>query len=528
MDDSPAAPHRQAPYLTTPAIRQRLDLLGHLLEFGHQMVVIQGDSGSGRSRMLRVITEQTRANWRVIQCDGAAIRTAPALLEALTTALELGELDAGVEDLRARLAEIELGGQLCILTLDNAENLDDGARAMLFSLAYSEHQRGDLRVVIAGDAYDDFGEQLQSVAPGGAVIHIVDVPALDTETLKTLALSVLPAAAIDSRLDDGLDLDQLALAAEGNPGRMLASLQGGQPTPIHPGVRAANAARAMGGALRGFNVRKYTVVLAAAVFALVVVAVGTLLASRHSENTTPGTVEITLPSPSAQSPAVPPAINLPAAPPDTVVNQAPARAEPEPPATTIPTAPVNERDAPTPEAPVATVTEEPDATPAPVAAGPESQLPLPTPAPSETAPTPSSAPTETAPSPGSLPKPTAGKPSAERVVVSNRSAKPVAKKALAAQDETLYSTKWLKRQKPEHYVIQLFGSRDRAATTRFIRVHGLAEKATVLEVKLKQAPWFVVVTGLYTTRAAANSAIQAMPAPLARQKPWPRAVSTLK
>ncbi len=138
MDDSPAGATTQPPYLTTPAIRQRLDLLSHLLEFGHQMVVVQGEAGSGRSRLLGAIAEQARPNWRVIAGQGANMRTAPALLAALTEALELGELDAGVEDLRARLAEIELGGQLCILALDDAEQLDDAARAMLFSLAYSE------------------------------------------------------------------------------------------------------------------------------------------------------------------------------------------------------------------------------------------------------------------------------------------------------------------------------------------------------------------------------------------------------
>ena len=45
---------------------------------------------------------------------------------------------------------------------------------------------------------------------------------------------------------------------------------------------------------------------------------------------------------------------------------------------------------------------------------------------------------------------------------------------------------------------------------------------------LKGAPWYVVVTGLYTSRKAATSAINAMPAPLLKGKPWPRAVATLK
>lgn len=523
MDDSPAVAQLQPPYLTTPAIRQRLDLLGHLLEFGHQMVVIQGEAGSGRSRMLRAVADQTRTTWRVIQCDGATIHTAPALLEALATALELGELDAGVEDLRARLAEIELGGQLCILALDDAENLNDSARAMLFSLAYSEHQRGDLRVVIAGDAYTDFGEQLQAVAPEGAVIHVVDVPPLDIEELKTLALSVLPAAAEDSPLDEGLDLDQLAAAAEGNPGRMLASLQRGRPVPILLGKRAASAARAVGGAVRGFNIRKYAAALAAAAFVLVAVAIGTLLVSRHSENTTPGTVEITLPAPSAQSPALAEQTMPPAAAP-TVESLAPPSAGHEAlPAPPEPTAPVQEPDAVVAEAAAEIRADKAEAAPANPALPP----PVPTLQSSEPTPSPASAATKKALQTATSPKPLPTKAPVEQTAAPKRQVKPVAKPA-ASTDETLYTAKWLKRQKPQHYVIQLFGSRDRAATTRFIRDHGLSEKATVLEVKLKGAPWFVVVTGLYTARTAANSAIRAMPAPLARQKPWPRAVSTLK
>ncbi|CAN0464231.1 unnamed protein product, partial [Phaeothamnion confervicola] len=101
-------------------------------------------------------------------------------------------------------------------------------------------------------------------------------------------------------------------------------------------------------------------------------------------------------------------------------------------------------------------------------------------------------------------------------------------KVAPAEGKSFYSSAWVRRQKPQSLVVQLFGSRDRAATTRFIRDHGIGEKATVVEVKLKGAPWYVVVTGLYTTRSAASAAIRALPPSLAKQQPWPRAVSTLK
>ncbi len=554
MDDSPAGATTQPPYLTTPAIRQRLDLLSHLLEFGHQMVVVQGEAGSGRSRLLGAIAEQARPNWRVIAGQGANMRTAPALLAALTEALELGELDAGVEDLRARLAEIELGGQLCILALDDAEQLDDAARSMLFSLAYSSHQRGDLRVVMTSDADSDFGERLQAAAPEGAVIHMVDLPPLEPDELKTLALSALPAVGgdlqldADLQLDEGLDLEQLAQDAAGNPGRMLASLKNGGHKPIHPGQRAAAAARAMGGALRGFEVRKYTAVLAAAAFVLVAVAIGMLLFSRHSENTQPGTVEITLPAPSAEAPppldsapltASEPASSAAAAPEPAAVAPADAPSLAEPAAESVEPAPMAAEQAPAAPtaAPTAAVAET-----IPVEAAsnepPPAAVSTPVPAPAPVAvPTPkASTKTETktpaktaAKADGDKhPKTAPAKSSAQTAAGAKPATKPAAAASTADEPKSFYSSSWVKRQKPQSFVVQLFGSRERAATARFIREHRIGEKATVVEVKLKGAPWYVVVTGLYTSRSAATSAIRALPAPLLKGKPWPRAVATLK
>jgi DamX protein len=316
---------------------------------------------------------------------------------------------------------------------------------------------------------------------------------------------------------------------------MLDSLKNGGHKPIHPGERAAAAARAMGGALRGFNVRKYTAVLAAAAFVLVAVAIGVVLASRHTENTKPGTVEISLPTPSTETP---PAVAAD----ETLPASAPVAAETAAPVTAL---------EPAPQAPAAATI------PTPLAAA-ETTAASVAPAPHEVAPSPVVAETVAAPA---APEPSVAAPAVEPVVVikpkpqpklSAKSASPARTKTIAAKSaveapsaaqrsaksnasatnaddsQSFYSSAWVKRQKPQSLVLQLFGSRDRAATTRFIRDHGIGEKAAAVEVKLKGAPWYVVVTGLYTSRSAANAAIHAMPAPLAKQKPWPRAVSTLK
>ena len=50
--------------------------------------------------------------------------------------------------------------------------------------------------------------RVQAAAPEGAVIHMVDLPPLEPDELKTLALSALPAVGGDLQLDADLQLDE--------------------------------------------------------------------------------------------------------------------------------------------------------------------------------------------------------------------------------------------------------------------------------------------------------------------------------
>lgn len=523
--DAPSAP----PFLATAALRQRLDLLGHLLEFGHQIVLVQGAPGSGRSRLLEALAGQYRANWRIIPCVGEGVASAPALLDAIAAALEMSELNPGVEDLRSRMAEIELGGQYCIMTLDDGEALDEAARALLFALAYSENQRGDLRVVMTGGT-DGFGEALQAAAPDGAMIHVVDLPPMDVEELKTLALSALTAEGGDAALDLSLDIDELAEDAQGNPGKLLAALRAPELPPISPGKRSTAPSAPPGGAalarlgavLRALNVRKYAAVLAALAFVLVAVAVGVLLVGQHSRNSQPGTVEITLPTPDGAPPPASPATE--------------AEPEPEPEAEPEPAAPAAAPVEAAAEPLADTASGATESAPAPVLEV-QDETPTETPAPRmDASPTPlDAAPSVVAPAPpvaaAKQAPADADKPPKPAKPAAQTSPKPAAKSAPAKPSATpaaVNGDTWLDKQKPGSYVVQLFGSRDREAAHRFIRQQGLTGKSNVVTTRRDGAPWYVVVTGPYATRVAAAAAIRGMAPALQKQKPWPRAAASLK
>lgn len=554
--DAPSAP----PFLATAALRQRLDLLGHLLEFGHQIVLVQGAPGSGRSRLLEALGGQYRANWRIIPCVGEGVASAPALLDAVAAALEMSELNPGVEDLRSRMAEIELGGQFCIMTLDDGEALDEAARALLFALAYSENQRGDLRVVMTG-GNDGFAEALQAAAPEGAVIHVVDLPPMDVEELKTLALSALTAEGGDAALDLSLDIDELAQDAQGNPGRLLAALRAPALPPISPGKRSTAPSAPTGGAgagaalarlrsgLGALNVRKYAAVLAALAFVLVAVAVGVLLVGQHSRNSQPGTVEITLPTPGSAPPAASPASEPGAEPeaepsaPTELPQDTAAAGVAETASSAADTAPASVADAPA-EAPTEMPAPRMDASPAPeslapaVAAAPESpatsasaaapsEPPVAAPAPPPVVKEAPAAPVQASASTDKPAKPTTATAQPKAKPVTKPAAKPAPAKPAPAP-VAANTDAWLAKQKPGSYVVQLFGSRDREAAHRFVRQQGLTGKSNVVGTRRDGAPWYVVVTGPYATRVAAAAAIRGMAPALQKQKPWPRATASLK
>ena len=92
----------------------------------------------------------------------------------------------------------------------------------------------------------------------------------------------------------------------------------------------------------------------------------------------------------------------------------------------------------------------------------------------------------------------------------------------------VYSRKWVLTQSDEHYVLQLFGSREQAAARRFIAAHQLDSAAAVFELEHQGGPWFVVVTGMFASRDAARAAAASLPASLRATGAWPRTVATLR
>lgn len=87
---------------------------------------------------------------------------------------------------------------------------------------------------------------------------------------------------------------------------------------------------------------------------------------------------------------------------------------------------------------------------------------------------------------------------------------------------------WLLRQPQSNFVVQLFGSFQRASAERFIGSNQLGSRAVVVPTLRDQKTWYVVVSGSYTNRTKAQTAIAELPAALRRLNPWVRSVKDLR
>ena len=81
---------------------------------------------------------------------------------------------------------------------------------------------------------------------------------------------------------------------------------------------------------------------------------------------------------------------------------------------------------------------------------------------------------------------------------------------------------WIAAQDPQHFTVQLIGVGSQEAVVRFIRKHGLEERAAYFSMERNGQPWFVAVYGSFSSRDDARQALQRLPSSLRSASPWIR------
>ena len=499
-----------ASYFVTQALRQRIELIRHLLEFGRQIIIVTGSHGTGKTSLLDRVTDPQEKNWRVLRYIAGPTLNRSALLDKVA-----GDLGADTpvtaagriqENIRAQVQAASQHGETIVLAIDDAHRLPAGSPACIAELAYCVDESTEIKIVLSADpAQSALADQLQSESSQHALVHIVEMPRFNGEQTVAMLTHRWNAAYGTQEIPlDSSDMAQISQAASGIPEKAIVLARQFQ-------SQAKNAQRQRQDPARRF--------LIGGVVFLVLFSLFAFFYADDATDPEESQIDVQLPAEQFTQPVL--SKNSDPAPkssdnasavanPRASSNDMPKLMPPaEPELPPIDQAP---EDTP-PSAPIVTPT--PEDTPSVVqlideddktaATAPDVQLidenNIPDAAPSEPEPPPIAAAIEIPVQPAQTVTTSAPLPA--------------------------YSVKWLRTRPAGGYVLQLFGVRNRVVAVKFIKDRKIGKNSAVLITNHAGAPWYVVVHGYYPDRASARAAITDLPPKLTATEPWARPIASL-
>ena len=497
---------------------QRKPVLGqlhHLARYSQLLLVVTGPHGAGKTLLRQALVAST--NKQAVHSVVVSARGAGDVAGVLRQVAQgLGMQQTDVRSILAQVAQLALTGQEVYLLVDDAEQLADAALEALFGLAAGN---ADGRPHVFLFAESDILPRLEQLADGEERFHAIELlPYSEDETREYLA----------QRLDgagQGIDLlsdDQVAdiyLSSGGWPGAINQAARDVL-------VEAMLASRSAGGAASGSGLPKKHLLAVA----VVAVALGAAWLMQGRTESTPPMVSET---PIAMVPQG--AAPVPANPEAPAVQPAPQGASVEFSGASQPLPlPLVGEAQPVIREPLAQASGMQEGDEAAVEVSPAAPVAVPAPAPvvPTIASAPAAAPVQpvAAPvAPVSVPAPVAAppKPEVKPLPVSKPTPAPVAKPAPAvASAAPAPGADWYASRPASHYALQILGTRSESSAKAFVGKNG-GEYRYFKKVHQGQ-PLYVVTYGQFSSRAAAQAAIKALPASVQAGKPWPRSFASIQ
>lgn len=509
---------------------QRKPVLGqlhHLARYSQLLLVVTGPKGSGKTLLRQALVASTNkqaVHSVVVSARGAA--EAGGVLRLISQGLNVPQADVG--DVLQRVAQLVATGQEVYLLVDDADQLDDASLDAVMALA-AGNADGRAHVFLFADS--DLISRLELYADGAESFHVIELQPYSEEETREYLAQRLEGAGQGIELFSDRQVADIHLGSAGWPGAINQIAREG----LIDAMLEQRGAAQRAGSGSGFKLPiKH-------LLALVVVAagvVGAWMMQGRNESSQPAPTVAQLPmdhsavpvSPAdpvvvadAQAPAGPkidfagssqplplplageaqPVIRQPLA-------QAAGDAENEEPGS----AESSSALVGTPAAAVAAV--EPVQV-APVIGSVPQEAKAEVPAVAKPVVAPVVAAAKLPPAAVVAPK-AAEKPAAAKIT-------PAAKVAVASKPAGA-GTSWYAAQASGHYVVQVLGTGVEANAQAFVRQQG--PDYHYFKKSLQGKPIYVVTYGSFATRAAAQSAINNLPAKIKAGKPWPRTVASVQ
>ena len=482
---------------------QRKPVLGqlhHLARYSQLLLVVTGPLGSGKTLLRQALVASTNkqsVQSVVVSARGAG--DAAGVLRQVAQALNVANAEPNA--ILKQVVQLGLTGQEVYLLVDDAEQLDESALEALLALAAGTPE-GRPHVFLFGES--SLIADLEQISGEQELFHVIELQPYEEEETREYLAQRLEGAGAGIELFTANQISDIHESAGGWPGTIN---QVARDALIEAMIASRSAVKRP---KMGFTMPKKHVLAISAVV-VVAVAAAWLIPGRSKAPATAGA-----PTEQAQLPLGKPTPNVEFAnsgqPTNLPMVGQPVMRGPLAEAA----GGISEGDDGVPvegssaTPPTVTTTAPPAGVPAGPAAAPVAK---PTPAPTVATAKPAPVAKPVAPAPVAKPAP---------------AAKPVEKPAAVAKAAApaAAGSSWYTSQPTGNFVVQILGTSSEANAQAFVKEQG--GQYRYFKKVLNGKPLYVITYGSFPSRAAADSAIKALPAKVQAGKPWPRTVASVQ
>ncbi len=482
---------------------QRKPVLGqlhHLARYSQLLLVVTGPLGSGKTLLRQALVASTNkqsVQSVVVSARGAG--DAAGVLRQVAQALNVSNAEPNA--ILKQVVQLGLTGQEVYLLVDDAEQLDESALEALLALAAGTPE-GRPHVFLFGES--SLIADLEQISGDQELFHVIELQPYEEEETREYLAQRLEGAGAGIELFSASQISDIHESSDGWPGTIN---QVARDAMIEAMIASRSAVKRP---KMGFTMPKKHVLAISAVV-VVAVAAAWLIPGRSKAPATAGA-----PTEQAQLPLGKPTPNVEFAnsgqPTNLPMVGQPVMRGPLAEAA----GGISEGDDGVPvegssaTPPTVTTTAPPAGVPAGPAATPAAK--------------PTPAPTVATAKPAPVAKPVAPAPVAKPAPATKPAEKPAAVAKAAAPAAA--GSSWYTSQPAGHFVVQILGTSSEANAQAFVKEQG--GEYRYFKKVLNGKPLYVITYGSFPSRAAADSAIKALPAKVQAGKPWPRTVASVQ
>lgn len=482
---------------------QRKPVLGqlhHLARYSQLLLVVTGPLGSGKTLLRQALVASTNkqsVQSVVVSARGAG--DAAGVLRQVAQALNVSNAEPNA--ILKQVVQLGLTGQEVYLLVDDAEQLDESALEALLALAAGTPE-GRPHVFLFGES--SLIADLEQISGDQELFHVIELQPYEEEETREYLAQRLEGAGAGIELFSASQISDIHESSDGWPGTIN---QVARDALIEAMIASRSAVKRP---KMGFTMPKKHVLAISAVV-VVAVAAAWLIPGRSKAPATAGA-----PTEQAQLPLGKPTPNVEFAnsgqPTNLPMVGQPVMRGPLAEAA----GGISEGDDGVPvegssaTPPTVTTTAPPAGVPAGPAATPAAK--------------PTPAPTVATAKPAPVAKPVAPAPVAKPAPAAKPAEKPAAVAKAAAPAAA--GSSWYTSQPAGHFVVQILGTSSEANAQAFVKEQG--GEYRYFKKVLNGKPLYVITYGSFPSRAAADSAIKALPAKVQAGKPWPRTVASVQ